>query len=348
MNDPGRQYRNRDWMLFLVILLVGLVAMLGTGTLASSLAPQWNVHASIDSKLDPNRQYATLQSTIVVIEPVSADILTPPAWQDIFLTPQNTFTHMPAITPTSATPTIPTITITPLHTPNPTELIEQAFGTVDWQFQNTMKSNAVFNAPSEMHQDETGSILLILNPSMSATELAGQLATQVSLATSTAEAGQLVDPDGRRVSIETSEVEITPLMRAVLKAYDADAFAIQEMHDNAEQVVGLATTTTWHWSVTAKKEGRQILQVILYRLIKYDDEDHWHDVETYRANIIVQVSVGSWLKSLDWQWVASTLLIPIAWGIWAWLRNRKKKSEDEKPVRVSKKGKRTKGDSKKN
>jgi len=93
MSQSNRQRRNRDWVLFLVILLLGLAAMLCTGTLATGLAPQWNAHASMDSKLNPDGQYATLQSTTIVIEPVSADILTPPAWQDIFLTPQGTSTQ---------------------------------------------------------------------------------------------------------------------------------------------------------------------------------------------------------------------------------------------------------------
>jgi len=78
MSQANRQRRNRDWILFLLLLLLGLAAMLCTGTLATSFAPQWNVHASMDSNLDPNAQYQTLNST-VVIEPVSADILTPAA-----------------------------------------------------------------------------------------------------------------------------------------------------------------------------------------------------------------------------------------------------------------------------
>jgi hypothetical protein len=111
------------------------------------------------------------------------------------------------------------------------------------------------------------------------------------------------------------------------------------MHDNAEQVVGSTDTTTWRWSVTAKKEGQQTLELIVYRLVKYDGKEYWHDVETYRANITVQVSVSSWFKSLDWKWVASTLLIPFALGVWAWFRNRKKKSEEVKPVQTVSKGK---------
>ncbi|MGC1378300.1 MAG: hypothetical protein WA821_18860, partial [Anaerolineales bacterium] len=92
MSLPRRERRNRDWILFLAIVLLGLVCMLLTGTLAIGLAPQWTVQANMDSKLDPNAQYISLKSTAVVIEPVLPAILTPPSWQDIFLTPQNTST----------------------------------------------------------------------------------------------------------------------------------------------------------------------------------------------------------------------------------------------------------------
>jgi hypothetical protein len=229
--------------------------------------------------------------------------------------------------------------IPPVPTPNPTQLIQQAFSEVDSQFKNMMKSNIAFIKPSSMVQEETTSVELILNPSMSASVLAGQLENQAGLATSTAEPGQLISPNGMRVVVETGEIEITPRMKTVLLAQDPDAFVIKEMHDNAEQVVSSAGTTTWRWSVTAKKEGQQTLELIVYQLVKYDGKEYWHDVETYRANIPVQVSVSSWLKSLDWKWVASALLIPFVIAVWGWLRNQKKKAEEEKPVQTALKGK---------
>jgi hypothetical protein len=114
MKQSGGERRNRDWLLFLVIVLLGLVCMSLTGTLAIGLAPRWNVQASMDSKLDPNAQYIEFKSTLLVIEPVMPGILTPPAWAETFLTPQIIPTKRqgtPISTPKSSnTPSVTTST----------------------------------------------------------------------------------------------------------------------------------------------------------------------------------------------------------------------------------------------
>ena len=129
-------------------------------------------------------------------------------------------------------------------------------------------------------------------------------------------------------------------MKAVLLAQEPDTFVIQDMHDNAEQVVSSTNTTSWRWTVTAKKEGLQTLDLIIYQLVKYDDKEFWHEVETYNSNIVVYVTVSDWIKSLDWKWIASVILIPLIAVIWSWIRN--KKSDEGKTKRSIKKAERNK------
>jgi hypothetical protein len=146
-------------------------------------------------------------------------------------------------------------------------------------------------------------------------------------------------PSGESVRIETSQIEITPRMKAVLLAQEPDAFIIQEMHDNAEQVVSSVNTTTWRWTVTAQKEGSQTLELIIYQLVKYDDKEFWHEVETYKSSIVVYVTVSDRIKSLDWKWIASAILIPLIAVIWNWIRN---KNSDEGKTKQSNKKSRKK------
>ena len=156
--------------------------------------------------------------------------------------------------------------------------------------------------------DETVTVELLLNPSLSLEQLGEQIT----------EGGEVV----------TSTIEVTPRMKAELKAQDRDAFDIQPLHDNPEQLVSATQTTQWHWWVTAKKGGLQHLTLVVYRLIKFEGQDYWREVETYRATINVKVTIGQRLLQLDWKWILgillSAILIPT---FWRWVDKRNKKKE---------------------
>jgi hypothetical protein len=244
-------------------------------------------------------------------------------------------------TPTFAPLIIPTDTPTPpnLETPNPTQTLEAAFEAVNNQFKNLPSSSIAFNKPDQMKRGDVATIELILNPSMSEAALATQIIEQGDFVTSTSDPNLLLAPNGLGVSVETSKIEITPRMKAVLQSEDPEAFDIRERHDNAEQVVSSLNTTTWRWSVTAKKEGPQTLELVIYQLVKLDGKDFWHEVETYKAKIVVDVTPLDKIKSLDWKWIAGFMLALVGsvLGVLNYLNNRKKKAEEEKPVQKKKK-----------
>lgn len=74
------------WPLFLIILLLGICFMLAAGQVAIRLVPTWSLIADVDSKINPNDQLAAWNGS-APIEPVSAAILTQPAWRATYLTP---------------------------------------------------------------------------------------------------------------------------------------------------------------------------------------------------------------------------------------------------------------------
>jgi len=263
----------------------------------------------------------------------------------------------------SYTPTALSLSTTaPFSTNSPPALpnldIQAIFSEIDKQLQETLKANIAYIAPELMKLDDSFTIELSLNPSLSQGELAtsvaerGDLVTTTpkpgisitdvvgNLVTNTPESAQLVTSDGISADIVTSEVEITNRMKAVLTSNDPDAFIVQPLDIDAEQVISSTQTTTWHWSITAKKEGTKTLELILYRLVKLDGNDYWRAVETYRSDIVVKVTPIQRLKELDWKWIigilVTLLLVP---AFWRWYDARNKQNSTEEEPKASEKAK---------
>ena len=76
----------RDWLLLLIILLFGICAMLVAGQRATQFVTDWILRANMSSNLDPNFRYRT-GSLNGNIAPLNSNILTPPVWNDTYLTP---------------------------------------------------------------------------------------------------------------------------------------------------------------------------------------------------------------------------------------------------------------------
>ena len=123
------------------------------------------------------------------------------------------------------------------------------FGIVDAILRDTLTGAIAYNAPSEMEVGETVRIELLLNPSLSESELARQI----------------TDP-GTIMSFD--KVEIVPQMKAELISPNEGTFSIQPLHDSPIQLIGTRETTTWSWYITAKKGGSQKLTLVVYRLAK--------------------------------------------------------------------------------
>jgi hypothetical protein len=252
--------------------------------------------------------------------------------------------------PSTIIPPSPTPFSTNTLIPDISSALKAAFEEVDRQFNESLKSNITYVTPEKMEVDETFTIELLMNPSLSATQLVTQIVESSNLATatalprifitdlagnlltSTAAPGNLVTERGADVNIISNEIEITDLMKAVLTSSDPDAFIVQPLHDNAEQPVSTVETTKWRWSITAKKPGAQKLVLVIYRLIMRDEEKYWHEVESYNANIVVQVTPWNIFQQLDWLTIFGSVLgiiftliiIPLFLD---WLRDKRKKSK---------------------
>jgi hypothetical protein len=199
------------------------------------------------------------------------------------------------------------------------------FTEIDQALKAALTGSIAYNAPQAMKLNETATIELLLNPSVEP----GVLATQIT------QPGEVV----------TASVEITPRMKAVLLQQSQDAFFIQPLHDNAEQLISTTETTKWSWDVTAKLGGVQRLTLVVYRLITVDGNDNWRVVESYRSDIDVEVGMLQRFLMLDWKWIAgilvTALFIP---AFWRWMDQRRKPAEPApKPKRAPKQQKKKLG-----
>ncbi len=214
---------------------------------------------------------------------------------------------------TTLIPGLPTPTAPPTRTPVgvATLTIENQFSQVDQALNQFLLGNIAYNAPEAMQVDETVTIELLLNPSISPEELETQ-----------------IDEPG---AIESATIEITPRMRVELRAKDKDAFEIQAVHNDSEQLISGSQTTRWAWWVKAKKEGTHNLTVTVFRLAKLEGEDYWPEITSYETDIAVKITLAQRIKSLDWKWVIATIisaiLIP---AFWRWADNKKKEEKKSK------------------
>ena len=198
------------------------------------------------------------------------------------------------------------------------------FTQIDKALKEALTGSIAYNAPQAMKLNEIATIELLLNPALEP----GVLTTQVT------QPGEVV----------TASVEITPRMKAVLLQQSQDAFFIQPLHDNAEQLITTTETTKWSWDLTAKIGGVQRLTLVVYRLITVDGNDNWRVVESYRSDIDVGVSLVQRILMLDWKWIAgilvTALFIP---AFWRWVDQRRKPIEPEPKLKRSSKQKKKLG-----
>ncbi|HMB25400.1 MAG TPA: hypothetical protein VKP08_21305, partial [Anaerolineales bacterium] len=83
---PETEKRERqDWLIVLLILLIGFMCVLGAGQRALFSAPNWTLNANMESGIDPNTDFRT--KPVGFFEPIDPAILTQPAWVRVFLTP---------------------------------------------------------------------------------------------------------------------------------------------------------------------------------------------------------------------------------------------------------------------
>jgi hypothetical protein len=229
---------------------------------------------------------------------------------------------MPAATdaPTSTEP--PAATEEPnLEEPDLTELapiaptllaplsVEEQLAKIDAILKQSTRASIAYNAPAEMQINDTVTIELLLNPSLSEEQLKEQVTEPGTVQSS-------------------GDVEITPQMKAEIIPADPEAFTVTALHDDPIQVISGTETTKWSWYLTAKKGGTQKVSIVIYRLLKYDNKEDWRVVETFKADIHIKVTLLNRIQSLGWTWIVAAIIVLLAIAaFWRWYGQRSPKSD---------------------
>ena len=227
--------------------------------------------------------------------------------------------------------------------------IEEQLAMMDAELKRYLQGSLSYTSPVTMKLDETFTVQLLLNPSLAPEELSTLLVEESGLPTSTSASGELVTGSGGVVNVVSNEIEITPRMKAVLLSEDPEAFDIQRLHDDDIQFISESTTTEWQWAIKAKKAGNQRLVIVISRLVKIDGVESWRLIETYKEDINVQVTALQRVKSWDWRWILTPIIVAmLTWlgtWFWRWYDERKKQNsantnvKPKKTTKPSQKGK---------
>lgn len=216
-------------------------------------------------------------------------------------------------------------TVTPQQTGAAPLTVAQQLALIDQQLAESETASFSYTVPRTIEWHDTATIELLINALLPPAELARQIT----------EDGEIV----------TGTIEIVPLMKAELVPQD-DGLSIGALDSDPTQIISASQTAKWTWFVKAEEAGAHQLTIVIYRLIKFDGRDQWIEVETYKATIDVEVTLSSWLESLDWKWIAGFVLTFIGSivGVLTYLNNRAKKTVEEKPKedKAPKKGKKGK------
>jgi hypothetical protein len=146
----------------------------------------------------------------------------------------------------------------------------------------------------------------------------------MSPALSTEQLKQQVTESGPLVAAPLS---VTPRMRAELSGTDPEAFIIQPLHADPEQLLSTIEPTEWRWNITAKKDGQQELILTVYRLVEYDEKEYWRQI-SYENHIQVQVTLSQRLRQLNWEWIAGIVLTGLLFpAVFRWADQRRKKGK---------------------
>lgn len=119
-------------------------------------------------------------------------------------------------------------------------------------------------------------------------------------------------PSNPTKQIIKDTTKVSNIMEANLRG---DGFDIHTV-DSVKAFSGI-TPTTWSWTVTPRRNGRQNLTLRVLAHIDVDNKTIEHTLQTYSKEIIVKVTPGSILKDigdfirLHWQWLFGVIVLPL-------------------------------------
>ena len=167
---------------------------------------------------------------------------------------------------------------------------DESFARVDEEIRGLPSGQVAFNVPSTMRRHDTASIELLLDAHKTVDQLK-----------------QLLGDGGSRAG---SQIKISDQMEAQLTGAKFQVTANQP----DIQAVGSGNTVRWTWDVVPAESGKLSLHLTLSALIDVGQSRSPMVVRTFDRNIDVRVTTGERVADFlgeHWEWLASTLVIPV-------------------------------------
>jgi hypothetical protein len=200
----------------------------------------------------------------------------------------------------------------PPHGPTPTPDLKDRFDEVDAALQELVTGHVAFNTPERMRFRESRSLALIASPKLDAATLSGELRERI----------------GGNDPIAVEALQIAPLMEAQLEG--APAFAVTPLTPT-RQPVSRSAPTEWRWNVRANEAGKQTLHLTINAVVMMEGERFPRSLDVLTREIEVEITalgrVGLFVQG-NWQWLAGTVVIPVA--VWLWTNRARSQRKPRK------------------
>lgn len=108
----------------------------------------------------------------------------------------------------------------------------------------------------------------------------------------------------------TKQIQVSKIIIAKLVAPDFEVTAITP----EEQLLSLNSTTEWLWILNPKSHGIFEVNLSVIAILNVNGRESKHHLKTFDKTIVIEISqkqiLQQWLNK-NWQWITSTLIIPL-------------------------------------
>ena len=179
-----------------------------------------------------------------------------------------------------------------------------------------VKGSATIQAPESTRRGEAVTVTLLVQPGELEPLLAATREEVVK-----AEAAAQQRGIAARTKVEVFPSKVIILMPTMSASLEGIGFTVLPAGEK-QQSISLGAPTRWTWQVSSNETGLRILSVRLSGKVRVGDNDIPRDFYSYTHDIEVSVGPLGFIKQY-WQWITSTLLLPLIAWLWAYFRGRK-------------------------
>ena len=123
-------------------------------------------------------------------------------------------------------------------------------------------------------------------------------------------------------TLQSRNISVTPEMKVTLIGSGEGTFIIDPLTDDVQPIIG-QRITTWKWSVTPQKSGKQTLMLNVYLVITSDSGETIRYINELENEIEVGVNPSIFVEN-NWQWLIGTIVTILLALLGMYAKNKSK------------------------